>query len=44
MEVATLDEWIANAEEIDARHGDGIADQTRALAERLATTTKKGQE
>ena len=27
-----LDDWIANAEEIDAEHGDGIAEQTRALA------------
>ena len=31
-ETRTLDDWIANAEEIDAEHGDGIAAQTRALA------------
>ena len=34
-EVNTLDEWIANAEEIDERHGDGIWKETRALAVRL---------
>ena len=31
-EFRALDDWIANAEEIDAEHGDGIAEQTRALA------------
>ena len=39
-EAHTLDEWIANAEAIDARHGDGIADQTRALAMSLAERTE----
>jgi hypothetical protein len=34
-ELHTLQDWIARAEEIDAVHGDGLADATRALAQRL---------
>ena len=34
-EIHSLDVWLRDAEEIDARHGDGIAALTRALAERL---------
>ena len=34
-EIHTLDEWIEQADEIDSRHGDGIADETRAFALRL---------
>ena len=40
-EVRSLSDWIANAEEIDAAHGDGIADQTRALAQRLMASTNE---
>ena len=40
-EVRSLGDWIANAEEIDRKHGDGIADQTQALAERLAASTNE---
>jgi hypothetical protein len=34
-ELHTLADWIARADEIDAEHGDGLADATRALAQRL---------
>ena len=34
-ETHTLDHWIENADEIDLKHGDGIADETRALAQEL---------
>jgi hypothetical protein len=34
-ECHTLDEWIVRAGEIDEAHGDGIADETLALASRL---------
>ena len=34
-ELHSLSDWVARAEEIDAKHGDGIAARTRALAERL---------
>ena len=38
----TLDEWIENAYEIDARHGDGIAQETRALAMSLRKEENRG--
>jgi len=34
-ELHDLATWCRDADEIDARHGDGIAERTRALAERL---------
>jgi len=34
-EIRRYEEWIEKADEIDARHGDGIAHLTRALAQRL---------
>ena len=34
-ELHDLATWCRDAEDIDARHGDGIAERTRALAERL---------
>jgi hypothetical protein len=37
-EVHTIAEWIRDADEIDKKHGDGIADQTRALAIELKGT------
>ena len=35
-EIHSIADWIANAEEIDAKHGDGIWRETSALARVLA--------
>ena len=37
-EIHSLDYWIEHAEEIDEEYGDGIADETRALALQLKET------
>lgn len=34
-ELRTYEDWVENADAIDEKHGDGLADQTRALAQRL---------